>query len=341
MSQELENKLISIIQNTDFSLNQRLNKLIAEAEKGKDLPELEAPISLLSAIDIEEDKRREDYVNENSIELSDYSFEKQIGSINKGELIVLGGRPAMGKTQFLVHLANQVSTYHPVLFHTIDCSIANITNRFLANETGIAYLEIEQNRLNENQVVKLKHAKEQFSQKKLYLTNNSVLSWYQIKKYYQELVEYNGIEIIIIDYLQLLNDKGHRNREHEVASIMRHLKAIAKELNVCVLVASQISRSVETRGGEKRPFLSDLRESGSIEEFADKVLFIYRPEYYGLTVNEYGESNTNKVEIIVAKNNVFEPTIIQFERDQKFTNFRSYRFDGQKDLSWDFKVDGL
>jgi replicative DNA helicase len=341
MSQELENKLISIIQNTDFSLDQRLNKLIAEAERGRDLPELEAPISLLSAIDIEEVKRREDYVNENSIEFSDYSFEKQIGSINKGELIVLGGRPAMGKTQFLVHLANQVSTNHPVLFHTIDCSIANITNRFLANESGIAYLDIEQNRLNENQVVKLKHAKEQFSQKKLYLTNNSVLSWYQIKKYYQELVEYNGIEIIIIDYLQLLNDKSHRNREHEVASIMRYIKAIARELNVCVLVASQISRSVETRGGEKRPVLSDLRESGSIEEFADKVLFLYRPEYYGFTMDENGESTVNKMELIVAKNNVFEPTIIQFERDPNFTNFRSFKIETQTNLSWDFKVDGL
>lgn len=341
MSQELENKLISIIQNTDFSLNQRLNKLIAEVEKGKDLPELEGPISLLSAIEVEEVKRREDYVNENSIELSDYSFEKQIGSINKGELIVLGGRPAMGKTQFLVHLANKISTYHPVLFHTFDCSITNITNRFLANETGISYIQIEQNRLNENQVEKLKQAKEQFSQKKLYLTNNSVLSWYQIKKYYQELVEYNGIEIIIIDYLQLLNDKSHRNREHEVASIMRYIKAIARELNVCVLVASQISRSVETRGGEKRPVLSDLRESGSIEEFADKVLFLYRPEYYGFTMDENGESTVNKMELIVAKNNVFEPTIIQFERDPNFTNFRSFKIETQTNLSWDFKVDGL
>jgi replicative DNA helicase len=341
MSQELENKLISIIQNTDFSMDQRLVKLIAEAEKGRDLPELEAPISLVSAIEIEEDKRREDYINDNSIELSDYAFEKQIGSINKGELVVLGGRPAMGKTQFLVHLANHFSTYHPVLFHTIDCSISNITNRFLANETGISYIQIEQNRLNETQINKLAQAKKQFSQKKLYLTNNSVLSWFQIKKYYQELVEYNGIEIIIIDYLQLLNDKGYRHREQEIASIMRHLKSLAKELNVCIFVASQISRAVETRGGDRRPYLSDLRESGAIEEFADKVLFIYRPEYYGLTINEYGESNINRVEIIVAKNNVFEPTIIEFERDPNFTNFRAFKIDTQTNLSWDFKVDGL
>ena len=119
------------------------------------------------------------------------------------------------------------------------------------------------------------------------------------------------------------------------------MKSLAKELNVCFILASQLSRSVELRGGDKRPILSDLRESGSIEEFADKVLFVYRPEYYGLTVNEYGVSNINKMELIVAKNNVFEPTIIHFERDPKFTNFRADKFDAQTDLSWDFKVDGL
>ena len=105
-------------------------------------------------------------------------------------------------------------------------------------------------------------------------------------------------------------------------------------------MASQLSRSVEYRGGEKRPILSDLRESGSIEEFADKVFFIYRPEYYGLTIDEDGETTVNSVEIIIAKNKLFGVNTLYLERDPNFTHFNSKPIK-QSDLTWDYKIEGM
>jgi replicative DNA helicase len=140
-----------------------------------------------------------------------------------------------------------------------------------------------------------------------------------------------NIELIIIDYLQLMsagNSKGGPgNREQEISTISRSIKEIAKELNVPIIALSQLSRSVETRGGDKKPMLSDLRESGAIEQDADIVSFIYRPEYYGLTHNEDGQSNEGIAEIIVAKhrNGALESVRLKFIKQYaRFDNVDSF-----------------
>jgi replicative DNA helicase len=186
----------------------------------------------------------------------------------------------------------------------------------------------------------LEASKNTFKDKLLFLLDFSIKSMYQLKEYYKMLVEQNGVEVIFLDYIQLFSDSRNRNREQEIASFMRNIKEIAKELNVCIFLASQLSRSVETRGGEKRPILSDLRESGAIEEFADKVFFIYRPEYYGLLINEEGESTINQVELIIAKNNLFMTHIVALERDANFTCF-DLKPTPQTELTWNYKIDNL
>ena len=154
------------------------------------------------------------------------------------------------------------------------------------------------------------------------------------------MVAQHNIEVVFLDYIQLFSDWRSRNREQEISGFMRTIKELAKELNLCIFLASQLSRSVEMRGGDKRPILSDLRESGAIEEFADKVFFIYRPDYYGIYLNEEGESTINRVEIIIAKNNLYGMNVLLLERDTNFTQFNC-KPSGQTKLTWDYKLDGL
>jgi len=133
-------------------------------------------------------------------------------------------------------------------------------------------------------------------------------------------IEKDGVQVIFVDYLQLLSAQRYRNhREMEVAYICRTLKQLARENNVLVIAASQLSRSVETRGGDKRPVLSDLRESGAIEQDADKVFFVYRPEYYGFTIDEMGNSNRGMCELIMAKNRSGHPYNFRFKWNDNFT----------------------
>jgi replicative DNA helicase len=336
MTEAQQNVLISIIQNDKLTTEQQIYKLSLELEKLNTYKLISNPKSILESIDLEEISLKSGKNSANRINLNNDIFENYLGSVNKKELIVVAGRPAMGKTQFLVNLANSISNNHSVLYFSLDANITDLTLRFLANESGISK---NLNHLNDNSSL-LFNVKENFKNKKIHLVDSPDYSLFQIKEYLKSQIVQLNIEVVFIDYLQLITDKNYRIREQEISSIMKSLKALAKELNVCIIVASQLSRSVETRGGEKKPILSDLRESGSIEEFSDKVLFLYRPEYYQLTVDENGDSTINQVQIIVAKNNNANTQIINFERDPEFTRFR-VKSNSNDNLTWDFKVDGL
>lgn len=336
MTQEEQNSLISIIQSKQLSTDQKVNKLYAELEKLGNNTLLSKPISIFESIENEELIFNSGCGTDKRINLNDVHFESKLGSINKKELIVIAGRPAMGKTQFLIHLANSIAENHSVMYYSLDLNISDLSLRFLANESGVSYNLNNQNK-EQSSIFEVKN---NFKNKKIHLVDSPVNSLFQFKQYLKDQIIKLNIEVVFIDYLQLLSDKNYRIREQEISSIMKNLKLLAKELNVCFILASQLSRSVELRGGDKRPILSDLRESGSIEEYSDKVLFIYRPEYYQLTMNEHGDSTINQVELIVAKNNRAITQIIDFERDSEFTRF--YLKDNYSgNLSWDFRVDGL
>jgi replicative DNA helicase len=238
----------------------------------------------------------------------------------KGEFVVIGGRPAMGKSQLMINIAMNMSVRVPVLYISFDQSKLSLTRRMISSLTELDFSRIRQGHLNELQLKLVRGVDKEFVDRKLFINDTSNSSVRSVRDMCRLHIEKDGVQVIFVDYLQLLSAQRYRNhREMEVAYICRTLKQLARENNVLVIAASQLSRSVETRGGDKRPVLSDLRESGAIEQDADKVFFVYRPEYYGFTIDEMGNSNRGMCELIMAKNRSGHPYNFRFKWNDNFT----------------------
>lgn len=224
----------------------------------------------------------------------------------KADLVVVAARPSMGKTAFVLTMARNMAVNHniPVAFFSLEMPDAQLVKRLLVSETGLSSEKIRGGK-------KLKNFEwEQLNQRiinltkaPLYIDDTPSLSIFEFRAKARRLVAGSGIKLIIIDYMQLMSGPPELRgmREQEVAAISRSLKAIAKELNIPIIALSQMNRAMETRGGNRRPQLSDLRESGAIEQDADIVLFLYRPEYYGIKEDSTGRSLEGIAEVIVAK----------------------------------------
>ena len=254
-------------------------------------------------------------------------FDRQFGGFRLGELVIIGGRPAMGKTQFLVSLALQMSTVVPVLYASYDLSELMLTSRMLSTVSGIPTKDLLQNTLSVAQKKCLSGIEDKFAGRELFVYDNVNTSIVALKARCQKQIQEKGVQVIIVDYLQLLSSHNHRKfRELEVSFISRELKNLARDNNVCVIASSQLSRAVAYRSGHegKRPQLSDLRESGAIEQDADKVLFIHRPEYYGISEDNMGNNLRNVVEIIVAKNRNGPLGEFILLRDNDFTKLEPF-----------------
>lgn len=247
------------------------------------------------------------------------------GGLLLSEFVVLGGRPAMGKTQFLINLALRLAEENPVLYFTYDLSCFLLTNRFMSAISEIESYKILQHNLTPEEKIKLNLSINTSSLSNIYINDSGNSSISAFRAECEKQINENGIKVIIVDYLQMMTSSRYRNnREAEISAISRELKSIAKDFNVCVVVSSQLSRAVETRGGIKKPMLSDLRESGAIEQDADKVMFLYRPEYYGFEVDEDGESTSGLTYLILAKNRNGKIGEFKLSRDINFTNFTDF-----------------
>jgi replicative DNA helicase len=250
------------------------------------------------------------------------SIDELLGGFSLGEFVVLGGRPGMGKTQLLVNLVLKMAQKDPVLYFTFDISESSLAVRFMAAASGISVGRLHRKALNETEKDFVKKTSLALSEIPLYINSGLNGSLTLFKEQCEKLVAEKGVKIIVVDYLQLMGSHRNRyNRETEMSIISRALKNIARDLNVCVIAASQLSRSVETRGGDKRPYLSDLRESGAIEQDADKVIFLYRGNYYGLIEDENGMPTDGIAELIVAKNRSGTLDNIRMSIDSEFTRF--------------------
>lgn len=224
----------------------------------------------------------------------------------KADLVIVAARPGMGKTAFLLSALRNaaVDHGHPVAIFSLEMASLQLVNRLISAEAALESEKIKKGNLADHEWEQLIHKTSQLSQAPIYIDDTPALSIFELRAKCRRLKAKHDIQLIAVDYLQLMSGesvKGAGNREQEIASISRSLKSIAKELNVPVIVGSQLSRAVETRGGNKRPQLSDLRESGSIEQDADMVMFLYRPEYYGMTEDEAGNPTQGIAEVIVAK----------------------------------------
>lgn len=248
-----------------------------------------------------------------------------VGGFLLSELVVLGGRPAMGKTQFLVNLALRLAEKNPVLYFTYDLSCFLLTNRFMSAISEIETYKILQHRLTETDKNLLTENINTPALNNIYINDSGNSSISAFRTECERQIKENGIKVIFVDFLQMMTSSRYRNnREAEVSAISRELKSIAKDNNVCVIVSSQLSRAVETRGGNKKPMLADLRDSGAIEQDADKVMFLYRPEYYGFDIDEDGEPTSGLTYLILAKNRNGRVGEFKLTRDINFSNYRDY-----------------
>lgn len=239
------------------------------------------------------------------------ALDKETGGWQNSDLIIIAARPAMGKTAFLLSMARNIAVDHqiPLALFSLEMASVQLITRMIASETQISSENLRKGTLTEDEWGRLYNNVSALENAPLYIDETPALSIFDFRAKCRRLVMQHGVKIIMVDYLQLMTanngGKANGNREQEIATISRSLKAIAKELNVPVIALSQLSRSVETRPG-KRPQLSDLRESGAIEQDADIVSFIFRPEYYKIALwdNDPEDAKTatdNQAELIIAK----------------------------------------
>ncbi|HEY6505056.1 MAG TPA: replicative DNA helicase [Chitinophagaceae bacterium] len=228
------------------------------------------------------------------------------------DLIILAARPAVGKTAFALNLARNAVMHPgkptPVALFSLEMSAGQLVQRILAAESEIWLEKIARGKLEEHEMKQL-YARgiQRLAQAPLYIDDTPALNIFELRAKCRRLKNKHNIGMVIIDYLQLMSGTGENrngNREQEISNISRNLKALAKELNIPIMALSQLSRAVEQRGakeGSRIPQLSDLRESGAIEQDADMVMFLYRPEYYDVTTNAEGENTKGLTEVKIAK----------------------------------------
>jgi replicative DNA helicase len=220
-------------------------------------------------------------------------------------LIIVAARPSMGKTAFVLSMARSIAVdfNRGVAFFSLEMSSIELIKRLMISETGISSEKIKNGKLEEHEWYQLETKIQALSGSPLYIDDTPALSIFEFRSKARRLVRNHKVEIIIVDYLQFMTGPPEKSamREQEISAISRSLKAIAKELNVPVIALAQLNRNVEMRAGSKRPQLSDLRDSGAIEQDADIVAFIHRPEYYGFFEDEQGNSTVGIAEIILAK----------------------------------------
>ncbi|MBK6834261.1 MAG: DnaB-like helicase C-terminal domain-containing protein [Bacteroidetes bacterium] len=328
-SYENEDELKQDIESLLFSLNE------------SELMKINKPVTLSSVADelntfyFDTTKAREEFFIPSGYK----DFDKELSGWRKGELVVIGARPGMGKTQLMIDMAVRLAS------QDVNCGVVSleqnktaIGSKFVSNISSISQQQVVKGIFNPAEKEQVRAALVKLKTLPIWVVDQHQSSITLILERCKQLITEQKVEVLFLDYVQLIGTIHRRqNRETELALITRSLKRLAVEYNVVIIVLSQLSRSVETRAsGSKRPMLSDLRESGAIEQDADKVIFLYRPEYYGLTEDENGNSTKGFAELIVAKNKIGYTIDIPLQVKKDFTGFADY--EGPKDsieISWE------
>ena len=261
-------------------------------------------------LSIKQPKEIGDYLTEvlkpraerDSIPMAVRDINLKLNGYQPSDLVIIAGRPAMGKTAYALSDAlHQARMGYPVGVFSLEMSARQLTARLFANYAGIDGNKLAFGSLSPSEMEVAASFRPSFGKLPLYIDDEPFITLLSLKIKAKKWVREKGVKIIYIDYLQLIsNSQRGRTRDQEISEISRTLKGLAKELDIPIIALSQLSRGVETRG-DKRPMLSDLRESGAIEQDADNVLFLYRPEYYGIPTWEDNTPTANEVEVIIAK----------------------------------------
>lgn len=245
------------------------------------------------------------------------------------DLVIIAGRPAMGKTAFALSLVKNIAADNkiPVAFFSLEMSGVQLTNRLISNACEIEGSKILHGDLNDEEWDRFDKRIVMLEGSPIFIDDTPGLSVFELRTKARRLVREHGIKLIMIDYLQLMTAAGmqYNSRQEEVSLISRSLKGLAKELDIPIIALSQLNRSVEGRSGNdgKRPMLSDLRESGAIEQDADMVAFVHRPEYYRITMGPNGEDYRGRAEIIIAKHRKGATDIVLLKFKGEYTRFEN------------------
>ena len=246
------------------------------------------------------------------------------------DLVIIAGRPAMGKTAFALSLAKNISSDQkiPMAFFSLEMSSEQLATRLMANACSVDSKKLMSGQLSRDEWDRLDKNLGSLEDAPLYIDDTESLSVMELRSKARRLVREKKVQLIMVDYLQLMTASGmkYNSRQEEVSLISRSLKGLAKELNIPVLALSQINRGVESREGPegKRPMLSDLRESGAIEQDADMVVFLHRPEYYGLYQSEDGAKDyRGKAEVIISKHRKGATGIVLMDFRGEYTRFEN------------------
>ncbi len=274
------------------------------------------------------------------------AIDEKTGGWQKSDLIILAARPGMGKTSFVLSIARNAAIEYkmPVAFFSLEMSATQLVHRLFSIESGISAERIAKGKLSETEWIVLMDKINKLNDDNLIIDDTPALSIFDLRAKCRRLKHQRDIQLIIVDYLQLMQgdsdgDRGKAkgNREQEISYISRSLKALAKDLQVPVIALSQLSREVEKRAGFKRPQLSDLRESGSIEQDADMVMFIYRPEYYQLDTFEDNTPSNGLADLMIQKNRHGATENIRIRFQSQFTKFT----DMEESFQLDSPMDGI
>ncbi len=264
-------------------------------------------------------------------------LDKLTSGWQKTDLIILAARPAVGKTAFCLNLALNAAMHtpepFPVAFFSLEMGAGQLVKRLLAAVTEVSMDAITKGRMQEHEFVQMTQRMNKLASAPIFLDDQAALNIFELRAKARRLKQKHDIKMIIIDYLQLMQGSVDRggNREQEISKISRDLKALAKELEVPIIALSQLNRSVESRKESKVPQLSDLRESGAIEQDADMVMFLYRPEYYGINNDEMGQPIEGETHIHIAKhrNGSTDTVKVRFIKQyQKFVDMPDDDFGG-------------
>jgi replicative DNA helicase len=259
-------------------------------------------------------------------------FDRMTSGLQKGELIIIAARPSMGKTALAINIAQNaaLSSHAKAAVFSLEMSKESLLRRMLASQAGVDQRKLQTGFLPGGDHDKLQNALSQLVESRIFIDDSAGISLAEMRAKARRLKQNaGGLDLVVVDYLQLMSatvpssgKRNYENRTQEVSAISRGLKALAKELNVPVVACSQLSRASERRGDDKRPFLSDLRESGSIEQDADVVAFIHRESYYNRS-EDLSEADKAKSEIILAKQRNGPTGTVHLYFNSRFTRFEN------------------
>lgn len=297
---------------------------------------------------IEEARNREDGLS--GVPSGFSSLDRITSGWQNSDLVIIAARPSMGKTAFVLSMARNMAVEHKkaIALFSLEMSSVQLVLRLISSETELPSDKLRSGRLADHEWQQLEYKIKNLESARIFIDDTPAIGLNELRSKCRKLKTKENIDLIIIDYLQLMTGTSETrgNREQEVSMISRGLKAIAKELNLPIIALSQLNRSVEMRSGMKRPQLSDLRESGAIEQDADIVIFIHRPEKMGLTEDENGVSTRGLAQIIIAKHRNGAVTDVNLRFREEFARFEEglenvlVPVDEESKITLDSKVNG-